>query len=148
MKLKAEVIVDADPAIVWRYFDDPDNLAKWQPTLKSFAQKSGEPGHPDGVCELHYEEKGRVRIVTETITARREPDFLAGTRESDSGNAVVVNHFEKAGEGRTRWVAFWNHTFKGLTKLTILFTHRSIRKRIEDDMNRFKLLVETAEGKP
>lgn len=145
MKHKAHVIIDADPATVWRYFDDPDNLARWQPTLRSFKQTSGERGHPDAVCELHYEEHGRKRIVTETITARREPDFLAGTRESDSGNAVVVNHFEETDDGKTRWVAYWNHAFKGLSMVTTLFTHGSIRKRTEDDMNRFKLLVETAE---
>ena len=146
MKLKAEVIIDADREVVWRYFDDPDNLTKWQPTLESHSYVAGEPGEPDAVCELRYKEKNRLRVVRETITARRAPDFLAGIRESGYANAVVVNHFEDAADGKTRWVAFWNYSFTGVAKFKTLFTHRSFRIRIEDDMQRFKLLVETAES--
>jgi len=146
MKLKAEVIIDADRETAWRYFDDPDNLSKWQPTLKSYSYVSGTPGQPDAVCELRYMEKSRSRVVRETITARRETAFLAGMRESGYGNAIVVNHFEDAGDGKTHWIAYWNYSFKGVAKFKTLFTHRSFRNRIEDDMNRFKLLVETAES--
>ena len=146
MKLKAEVIIDADQEIVWRHFDDPDKLSKWQPTLESHDYVAGTPGQPDAVCELRYREKSRLRVVRETITARRAPDFLAGMRESGYSNAVVVNHFEDAGDGKTRWIAYWNYSFSGLAKFKTLFTHRGFRNRIEDDMQRFKLLVETAES--
>jgi len=107
---------------------------------------AGTPGAPDAVCELRYMEKNRLRVVRETITARRAPDFLAGIRESGYGNAVVVNHFEDAGEGKTRWIAYWNYSFTGVARFKTLFTHRSFRNRIEDDMQRFKLLVDTAEN--
>ena len=146
MKLKVEVIIDADREIVWRHFDDPDKLSKWQPTLESHRYVAGTPGEPDAVCELRYMEKSRQRVVRETITARRAPDFLAGIRESAYANAVVVNHFEDAGEGQTRWIAYWNYTFTGVAKFKTLFTHRSYKNRIEDDMQRFKLLVETTES--
>ena len=36
--------------------------------------------------------------------------------------------------------------FKGVARLTALFTHKSVRERIEADMQRFKLLVETSES--
>jgi len=147
MKLKAEVTIDADRATVWKYFDDADNIPRWQPTLKSLLQISGTPGWPDAVREFHYEEKGRTRVVRETITARREPDFLAGTTESATSNSVIVNHFDDAGEGKTRWVAYWNLAFKGKARFTSLFTHKSIQRRIDEQMNRFKLLVETTEAK-
>ncbi len=146
MKLKVEVIIDAEPEVVWRHFDDPDKLSKWQPTLESYSHVAGTPGQPDAICELHYMEKNRLRVVREIITARREPDFLAGIRESGYSNAVVVNHFEDAGDGKTRWVAYWNYSFTGVAKFKTLFTHRSFKIRIEDDMQRFKLLVETAES--
>jgi len=146
MKLKAEVVIDADSATVWRYFDNADNLRKWQPTLRSHTLESGTAGEPDAISELVYEENGRTNVVKETITARRKPDFLAGTRESASGNAVVANQFEDEGENETRWVAYWNLSFKGATKVKALFTHKSIRQRIEDEMARFKLLVETGES--
>lgn len=146
MKHKAEVTIDADPLTVWRYFDNPDNLSKWQPTLKSVSHKSGRPGHPDAVTELIYEDKGRRTTMIETITARREPDFLAGILASDHFTAVVVNHFEKTDDGGTHWIAYWNRTFRGAMRFTTLFSHGAIRKRVDDDMNRLKLLVETAEA--
>ena len=147
MKLKTEVIIDADPATVWRYFDDPDKLSQWQAGLKSVTHQSGTRGQPDSVSVFVYENNGRERTVTETITARREPDFLAGTRQSEDSNAVVVNHFEETEDGRTRWLCYRNHMFKGVARFTTLFTHGAIRRRAEEDMNRFKLLVETGEAR-
>lgn len=146
MKLKTEVIIDADPATVWRYFDDPDKLSQWQSGLKRVAHQSGARGQPDAVSVLVYDNKGRERTVTETITARREPDFLAGIRNSDRGSVVIVNHFEKTEDGKTRWIAYRNHSFKGVAKFTTLFTHRAIRRRAVEEMNRLKLLVETGEA--
>ncbi len=143
MKLKTEVIIDADRATVWRLFDDAGNLHRWQPTLKSVTHKSGEPGEPDAVAELVYDEKGRDVVLTETITARRQPDFLAGTYESRWGAAVVVNQFEGTEDGRTRWTVYWNHSFRGLMKFMALFARKSIIKRTEDDAQRFKLFVES-----
>ena len=143
MKLKTEVIIDADRATVWRLFDDTDNLARWQPTLASLTHKSGTPGEPDAVAELVYDENGRNVVLTETITARRQPDFLAGTYESKWGAAVVVNQFEETQDGRTRWTAYWNHSFRGLMKFMALFARKSIIERTEGDAQRFKLFVES-----
>ncbi len=147
MKLKAEVVIDADPETVWRYFDDADSLSQWQSGLKSVTHQSGTRGQPDAVSVLVFDDNGSERTVTETITARREPDFLAGIRHSDRGHAVIVNHFEATDDGKTRWIAYYNHAFKGAAKFTTLFTHGAIRRRAEEDMNRFKLLVETGEAR-
>ncbi len=143
MKHKAEILIDADLATVWRMFDDPDNLAKWQPTLKSFTHKSGVPGQPDAVSELVYDERGKDVVMTETITARRDGNFLGGTYESDWGTVVVFNHFEEIEDGKTRWTSNLNYRFEGFMKIMALFMQRSIRHRSDRDMNRFKLLVET-----
>lgn len=143
MKHKVEIFIDADVATVWRMFDDPDNMAKWQPALRSFTHKSGVPGQPDAVSELVYDENGKDVMMTETITARREKSFLGATYESDWGKVVVFNHFEETDEGRTRWTSNLNYSFKGFMKIMALFMHNSIRGRSDRDMNRFKLLVET-----
>ena len=143
MKHKAEILIDADLATVWRMFDDPDNMAKWQPALKSFTHRSGIPGQPDAVSELVYDENGKNVVMTETITARRDESFLGGSYESDWGTAVVFNHFEETAEGKTRWTSNLNYRFKGFMKIMALFMHRSIRNRSDRDMNRFKLFVET-----
>ena len=73
---------------------------------------------------------------------------MAGTYESDVGNALIVNHFEDAGNGRTRWVMYGNHSFRGLFRFLGIFFVGKIRRRNEDIMNNFKLFAETknAEG--
>lgn len=146
MKFRHEIIVDADLETVWATFDNPANMKAWQPTLESFKRMSGEDGQPGAVAELVYDENGRKVTLVETITERREPHFMAGTYESDAGNALIVNHFEDAGDGCTRWTMYGNHTFKGIFRLLGLFVAGSIRNRNEAMMNNFKLLAETQQA--
>ncbi len=143
MKIRSEVIIDAEPKAVWRIFDNPDNMEKWQPTLKSFNPISGERGQPGAISELIYEENGREFRMIEHVTERREPHFMAGTYASDWGKAIVVNQFEDLGDGRTRWIAWWNHTSRGFMRLLSPFMKRSMAKRLDSDLHRFKLMVET-----
>ena len=149
MKHKTEILIDADRATVWRMFDDPHNMTKWQPTLKSFAHKTGTPGQPDAVSELVYDENGRQLVMIETITARREPEFLGGTYESNWGTVVIFNLFEESDNGKTRWTSNMNYQFKGFMKVMAFFMRKSICNRSDRAMNRFKLLVEsTIAGEP
>ncbi|MDH3491873.1 MAG: hypothetical protein OEM20_07690, partial [Gammaproteobacteria bacterium] len=99
--------------------------------------------------ELVYDENGREVVMTETITARREPDFLGGTYESQWGTVIIFNRFEETGDGRTRWIVNTNYKFKGFMRIMAFFMRKSICDRTDTDLNRFKLLVETeAAGKP
>lgn len=143
VKLKFEQIIAADRDTVWAMFDDPASMKKWQPTLESFTPKSGIPGQPDAVSELVYAEKGRKVVMTETITERRQPDFLAGIYESARGKTLIVNTFEAIDENTTRWSCWCNFAFRGFMRFMALFTMSSLRKRTEADMARFRLLVET-----
>lgn len=143
MKLKLETVIDASLAAVWDAFDNQDNMTRWQQNLESCNHVSGEPGQPGAVSELVYKEKGRKVVLKETITERRQPDFLAGTYESPMGKTLVVNHFEAVDENSTRWTAWCNFTFHGVMKFISLFVAGKIRKRSEADMQRFKLMVET-----
>lgn len=143
MKLRTEVIIDADRRTVWRLFDNPDNMPRWQPTLKSFKRVEGEAGQPGAVSELIYDENGREIRMIECVTERREPDFMAGSYASDFGTAIIVNHFEEVSDDQTRWVAYWNYTFKGFFRLLSPFFRRSMQKRLDDDLQRFKLFVES-----
>ena len=143
MKVTNEVTIDADRKTVWRVFDNPDNLSKWQPTLRSFTHRSGTPGQPGAVSEVVYDENGRDVVMTETMTERREPDFMAGSYDSSWSKAIIVNHFETIGDNQTRWAIYANHQFKGIFKVLGLFFRKSIVGRTEEWMQRFKLLVES-----
>ena len=146
MKLKSEVFIEADRAMVWRLFCDPDNLAGWQPSLESVRLVSGTRGQADAVSELIYDENGRKVVLTETITATREPDFVGGTYASSMSSAVVLHRFEDAGENRTRWVGHWNYRFNGAMRFVALLFRRSIQKRVETDMQRFRDFVHAQTG--
>ena len=93
--------------------------------------------------ELVYDEGGRRTVLTETITERRKPDFKAAIYESRHGTTLVFNTFERIDDRHTRWSAWSNMTFKGFMKIMSIFLINAIRRRTEDDMQRFKLMVET-----
>ena len=143
MKHHAEVLIEAPRKLVWEVFDNPDNMQKWQPTLTSFVHKSGSAGQPGAVSELTYEENGRTIVMTETITERRDHEFLAGTYETRFGTTTVVNRFESTDDGNTRWSVWCRFRFRGFMKVMALFMGGSIRRRTNDDLGRFKLLAES-----
>jgi len=143
MKLKFDITITANRANVWAAFDNQDNLTRWQPTLKSFTHVSGERGQPGAVSKLVYDRNGREIAMTETITERRAPDFLAGVYESDLGTVLIVNHFSAIDDNSTRWESWSNFRFRGVMKFLSLFLAKSMRKRTCADMQRFKLVVET-----
>lgn len=143
MKHKFEVVIDASLDRVWTAFDDPANMGRWLADFSSYTHKAGEPGHPGAVSELVFTDNGRPVVLTETITERREPDFLAGTYESRYGATLIVNHFEAIDDNTTRWSSWCNFRFRGAMKFLSLFVAGSIRKRTQGDMERFKLMVES-----
>ncbi len=146
MKIVSEVVIEADRETVWAAFDSADNMPKWQPDLKAFKYKSGPKGEPGSVAELVYEENGREFVLVERMTEKRKPDFMAGTYESKWSTAIIVNHFETTPEGHTRWKSYANHQFKGFMRFMALFIRKSICRRIDNDMQRFKLLVESQQA--
>ena len=146
MKLNFDVVIDADLDTVWAAFDKPDNIGRWQTNFHSYKQISGEPGQPGSVAEWSFNENGKIVVLTETITERRDRSFFAGAYESARGTTIIVNEFQAIDAGKTRWTSWCNFTFKGIMKVLSLFTGGVIRKRMEADMQRFKLMVETDEA--
>lgn len=142
MRLKCEQEIKAGRETVWDFADDTDNLYRWQPTLESCTKKAGTPGQPGSVAELVYDENGKRIVITETITERRRPDFLAATYETPRLHGLAVHHFVAVGAGTTRWTTWCNFRFRGLMKLAAPFIGGSIRRRMEADMRRFRDLVE------
>lgn len=143
MKLHFELTIDAPIDVVWAAFDNPDNMRRWQQNFHSYTRISGANGEVDSVAELAYDENGKMVVLTETITERRQPDLLAGIYESVYGSTLIVNHFQAIDERTTRWKTWCNFNFRGFMKVMSLFVAGSIRRRTEGDMQRFKLMVET-----
>lgn len=143
MKLNYEIEIDAGIDVVWSAFTNPANMGRWMQNFESFTPKSGTPGQPGATAEVAFNENGKSVVMLETITERRDPNFLAGTYETAQGTTLIVNHFEAIDDNHTRWASWCNFTFTGFMRFISLFTSGLIRKRTEGDMERFKLMVES-----
>ena len=142
MKLKCEVEISASPAEVWAALDNRDRQKAWQPALERVEQVSGKPGERGSVTRRLYKDKGKTTTVMELVTERREPHFSAGTRETPTYSAMIVNHFEKTAGG-TRWVVYADVTPKGWRRIAMPFGNKSIVEDMDADLQRFKLMLET-----
>jgi len=146
MKFRYEIDIEASHERVWAAYEDRRNLPRWQRDLELVRQLAGEPGRPGSIAELVYTTRGRKVSVTETVTERRRPDFLAATYETAQGSTLIVNHFIAMGRKSTRWTCWCNYRFRGFMRMVSLFRGGAVRERMEADMERFKLMVESDEA--
>jgi hypothetical protein len=130
---------------VWQAFDNPENIRKWQPTLVSFERLSGIPGQAGAMSTLSYREEGRLIVLTETITIRREPEEFGGTYESDMATNTIHNRFEAISPWATRWEVTVEFQFHGIWRLLGPLFRSAIRRRTRADLERFKSLLERGE---
>lgn len=145
MKFDFAINLAAPRALVWRAFDNPSNLLKWQPTLVSFESVRGSPGQVGAVSQLTYRESGREIVLVETITVRREPDEFGGSYESDHGVTLLSNRFVETAADRTRWDVQTQAQLKGMAKFMAPMLKGMIESRVRADCERFKSLLESGE---
>ncbi len=146
MKFTLELVINRSREEVWRIFDNPDNMKKWQPALKKFEPQSGTPGQVGAVSKLTYVENGREIVLIETITSRNEPEEFSGTYQNPMALNSIKNRFIKVDENRTKWIIECEFTFSGFWKLLSPLMKGMIKKRTEKDINQFKKLAESEEG--
>lgn len=145
MEFRFEFPLSRSRAEVWRAFDNPDNLRKWQPSLVSFVPVSGTPGQPGAISTLTYRDGNRTILMTETITLRREPEEFSGTYRSSMGTSTIHNQFESTGPASTRWLVTARYQFHGLWRLLSPFFKGTIRKRMDEELTRFKTQLESGQ---
>lgn len=145
MKFDFTLELSAPRALVWRAFDNPSNLRKWQPSLVSFEPLSGTPGHVGAKSQLRYREGSHEIVLVETVTLRREPEEFAGTYESDHGVNILSNRFAENGMDLTRWDVLTEMQLKGMARFMAPMLRGIIEKRVRSDCERFKTLLESGE---
>lgn len=146
MRLSAEIRIDADRETVWAAFADLTARTGWQANLKDIRLLTGEAGAANSSYQLTYDRDGRQSTAIESITEVRQPDFMAVIIDDDQAKWLIVSSFTDAEGGGTIWQRFSNSSFHGLARLSAPFRIGSIRRGFEDDMQRFKLMVETREA--
>lgn len=145
MKFEFTIDLAAPRDLVWRAFDNPSNLLKWQPSLVSFEPVSGSPGQVGAVSQLTYRESGREIVLVETITVRREPVEFGGTYESGHGVTLLSNRFVETAADQTRWNVETQAQLRGMAKFMGPMLKGMIENRVRTDCQRFKSLLESGE---
>ena len=144
MRYACEVVIDLPRERVIELFDDPDNLAKWQPGLKSFEPLRGEPGRPGAKSRLLYNQGGRKLEMIETVSVRDLPDELSGTYEATGVMNWVNNHFVEISPKKTRWVVETEFRFSGLMRLMAPFMRGAFPKQTQQLTQGFKDFAEAS----
>lgn len=143
MKFRLELPINKSRADVWKVFDNPQKMNKWQRSLISFETISGNQGQPGAMSRLTFEENGRQFELIERVTYRDEPNRLDGVYENNFADNVVRNTFIETGKEQTLWVVETEFKFKTLV-MRILgpLMKKNFVARTQKDMERFKEMVE------
>jgi uncharacterized membrane protein len=143
MRFKVETLINKPRLEVWRIFDNPENMPKWQPALTNFETLSGTPGQVGAVSKLTYKEGEREFTLIEKITHRDELNSLEGSYENNFADNIVRNKFSEAGENQTHWVVETEYKFKTLVMMVMgNVLKKNYVKRTQRDMQRFKEMAE------
>jgi uncharacterized protein YndB with AHSA1/START domain len=145
VKFNLETTLEKPIDEVWRAFNNPENLKRWMPTLTDFQPISGTPGQTGAVSRLTIVENGRTIIMDETIIARREPSEFDGRYDTEYGVSTVKNRFESMAGGQTKWTIDAEFSFKGFFRFLAPAFRGFIRKRLDEDCNRFKEKLEAGD---
>ena len=144
MKFTLELPLERSRTEVWKAFDNPENMRKWQPSLISFETISGTPGQPGAVSKLTYKEKEREFSLIERVTYREEPHRLDGVYENNFAENIVRNTFIEQGKEQTLWRVETEFKFKTLfMRILGPIMKKNFVLRTQRDMERFKEMAES-----
>lgn len=144
MKYILELTIDKPRTVVWKFFDDPNNMEKWQPSLVKIERIAGTAGQPGSVSKLIYKSGEREFSLIEKVTHRQEPERLDGVYENEFADNSIKNTFLEKGMNETLWKVEVEFKFKTvLMRLIGPFVKKRFAANTQRDMERFKTLVES-----
>jgi hypothetical protein len=144
VRFNIELLINKPRAAVWKAFDNPETMKKWQKTLISFEPVSGIPGQPGTVSKLTYKEDEREFALTETVTHREELNRFESIFENNFASNTVNNVFVEQGTDQTLWKVETKYKFKTLImKILGPLLKKNYVARSQRDMERFKEMVES-----
>lgn len=143
MKFTLELLLNKRHLDVWRHFENPENLKRWQPTLRSINFIQGMPGQEGSVAVLTYEEKGRKVVLEEALIEKAAPKRYVTTSNGVQMSSKLVNTFDAEGATQTRWRLEADYRFRGFSRFLSPLFKGSVRKQTLDQMKRFQKYVES-----
>ena len=145
MKYITEVLIERPLKETTELFDDPNNLAKWQPGLKSVELLEGKQGREGAKTKMVYESKRGDLVMTEEITHRNLPDEFHAIYRASGVRNEMYNYFTAEGKQATRWKTISVFRFRGMMAMMSLFMRNAFRKQTLLNMEAFKAFAEQAE---
>lgn len=143
MKYANETIINKPIDIVVELFDDPDNLAEWQPGFISMEHIEGEHGQPGSKYRMKYKMGKRDIEMIETVLVRDLPNEFTGTYEAKNVWNKVSNHFEAIDENTTRYSSENEFKFSGMMKLFAWLMPGAFKKQSQKYLDLFKEYAES-----
>lgn len=143
MKYTNETIINKPIDRVVELFDNPDNLAEWQPGFISMEHIGGEHGQPGSKYRMKYKMGKRDIEMIETVLVRDLPREFTGTYEAKNVWNKVSNHFAAIDENTTRYSSENEFKFSGMMKLFAWLMPGAFKKQSQKYMDLFKEYAES-----
>ena len=140
---KITITINKPVEAVWDKLMNPDNLKFWLTGFVSIEHVSGELGKPGSISRLKFMERGKEMDVTETAVAikpNRQYTFNMTGTAFDTATDIRLISFGSRTE-MIQTVQFIPKQF--FMKLMILLLKGAMKKRMENELIRFKNFVET-----
>ena len=140
---KVSVTIGQPVETVWDKLMNPDNLKFWLTGLVSVEHFSGDYGKTGSVSKLKFLERGKEMEVTETavlVKPNQQYAFNMTSTAFDVDTDIRLVSFGNRTE-MIQTVQFFPKQF--LMKLFMPLIKGAIKKRMENELIRFKNFVET-----
>ena len=140
---KVTITINQPPEKVWDLFMDPNNLKHWLTGFVSVTHLKGQPGEAGSSSSLKFMERGKEMEVIETVLQVKPPQQYT----------IKMEHKAFENETDVRLISFGNRTEmiqtvqffpkQFLMKLMMPLIKGAMKKRMENELIRFKNFVET-----
>lgn len=142
MNYQNEVVINAPREKVVELFEDPNNIAKWQPGFISMELIKGEAGTVGSQHRMHYKMGKRDIEMVETITKIDLPNVFSGTYTAKNVFNAIDNNFEDLGNGTTRYWTQNEFRMSGMMKVFGWIMPGAFKKQSQKYLDLFKEFVE------
>jgi len=140
---KVSITINQAVETVWDKLMNPDNLKYWLTGFVSAEHISGEYGKTGAISKLKFKERGKEMEVTETavlVKANQQYSFNMTSTAFDIDTDIRLISFGSRTE-MIQTVQFFPKQF--LMKLLMPLLKGAMKKRMENELIRFKKFVET-----
>lgn len=142
MNYQNEVVINAPREKVVALFEDPANIAKWQPGFVSMELILGEKGAVGSQYRMLYTMGKRNVEMIETITKNELPSVFSATYKAKNVFNSIENHFEDCGDGTTRYWTENEFKMSGFMKIFGWIMPGAFKKQSQKYLDLFKEFVE------